>query len=78
MCAEPDRGRFLPVTGAAGVTTDPLTFAGAAAGGEWTTLSGRFEPGAPDWVYVPVRIPAGVREIAVRYTYDTPQPGPSR
>jgi hypothetical protein len=52
---------------------DPLTF--AAPGGEQTrTVSGRFEPGAPDWVYVPVRVPPGVREIAVRYTYDTPRP----
>ncbi|WP_394827784.1 CehA/McbA family metallohydrolase [Pendulispora albinea] len=38
--------------------------------------TGRFEPGAPDWAYVPVDVPAGVREIAVRYTYDKPAPPP--
>jgi hypothetical protein len=74
VSAELDRRRFPLVTGAT-VTMEPLTFAHAEPGGEQTrTVSGRFEPGAPDWVYVPVRVPAGVREIAVKYTYDTPQP----
>jgi hypothetical protein len=36
------------------------------------TLHGRFEPSAPDWHYVPVDVPEGVREIEVRYTYDQP------
>lgn len=35
-------------------------------------LTGQLEVGAPDWVYVPVEVPEGVREISVRYTYDTP------
>jgi hypothetical protein len=57
------------------VTIDPLSFAAAAPGDEQTrVVSGRFENGAPDWVYVPVQVPAGVREIAARYTYDRPRP----
>lgn len=56
---------------------EPLNFPDAAPGEEPTrTIRGRFGPGAPDWVYVPVRVPAGVREIAVRYTYDRPEPPP--
>src|SRR4051812_50019234 len=54
---------------------DPLGFASAGPGEEQTrTVAGRFEAGAPDWAYVPVRVPAGVREIAVRDTYDRPEP----
>jgi hypothetical protein len=41
-----------------------------------TTVSGRFDAGAPDWVYLPVEVPAGVREIAVSYSYDQPTPAP--
>src|SRR5262249_3414007 len=40
------------------------------------TLSGRFEPGAPDWAYVPVEVPEGVREISVAYDYDRPATPP--
>jgi len=82
-----DRRRFLGMTAAAAAGTsavlEPLVFAGpAAAGGtatppdETRTIAGRFEPGAPDWVYLPVDVPAGVREIAVSYTYDRPAPPP--
>jgi hypothetical protein len=35
-------------------------------------FAGAFEPGAPDWVYLPVEVPAGVGELAVRYAYDRP------
>ncbi|GAA2757192.1 CehA/McbA family metallohydrolase [Actinopolymorpha rutila] len=35
-------------------------------------LEGRLEPGAPDWVYLPVDVPPGVAELAVRYDYDRP------
>ena len=31
---------------------------------------------APDWVYVPVRVPAGVNRITVSYSYDKPAPPP--
>ncbi|HEV2824035.1 MAG TPA: phosphoesterase, partial [Actinomycetota bacterium] len=37
-------------------------------------ITGRFEPGVPDWVYLPVEVPGGVRELAVRYSYDRPAP----
>ncbi|MGW0204838.1 hypothetical protein ACWDZ8_03135, partial [Streptomyces sp. NPDC003233] len=30
------------------------------------------QPLQPDFVYVPVEVPAGVREIKVSYTYDRP------
>lgn len=40
------------------------------------SMSGRFEPGAPDWAYVPVEVPEGVREISVTYRYDRPEPPP--
>jgi hypothetical protein len=57
------------------VTIEPLDFAAAAPGEERTlTGSGHLAIGAPDWVYVPVTVPAGVREIAVSYTYDRPAP----
>lgn len=49
----------------------------AAAAGETVThtFTGTFEPGtAPDWYYVPVELPKGVREIEVSYTYDRPEP----
>ncbi|KAA2262253.1 phosphoesterase [Solihabitans fulvus] len=40
------------------------------------TVTGRFEPGAPDWYYLPVEVPSGVREIEVVYSYDRPQVPP--
>ena len=37
--------------------------------------SGTFLPGtAPDWAYVPVDVPRGVRAIEVSYSYDRPEP----
>lgn len=41
-----------------------------AEGVETRTYRGRFESAAPDWFYLPVEVPRGVRELAVRYTYD--------
>ena len=55
---------------------EPLRFARAAEGEETRVLSGRFEPGVADWVYLPVEVPEGVRELAVRYSYDRPTPPP--
>ncbi|MEQ7007241.1 CehA/McbA family metallohydrolase [Actinopolymorpha sp. B17G11] len=47
----------------------------AVGGGDETVvLEGRFEIGAQDWVYLPVDVPEGVREIAVAYGYDRPEP----
>ncbi|MFI5530781.1 CehA/McbA family metallohydrolase [Kitasatospora sp. NPDC051853] len=44
-----------------------------APDGERTVvLTGRLETGAPDFVHLPVDVPPGVRELAVRYSYDRP------
>ncbi|MGW0862314.1 CehA/McbA family metallohydrolase [Streptomyces sp. NPDC002611] len=66
--------RALFVTGAAAaLTLGSVSFAAAAEGGqESRTVRGTLPPGAPDFVYVPVEVPAGVREIKVAYTYDRP------
>ena len=51
----------------------PTAFGQGPPGGEETrTITGRFEVGAPDWAYLPVEVPAGVREIEVVYSYDRP------
>ncbi|WP_435282978.1 CehA/McbA family metallohydrolase [Streptomyces koelreuteriae] len=66
--------RALFVTGAAAaLTLGSVSFAAAAEGGqESRTVRGTLPPGSPDFVYVPVEVPAGVREIKVAYTYDRP------
>ncbi|OON72256.1 CehA/McbA family metallohydrolase [Streptomyces tsukubensis] len=76
------------MTGAASaLTLNSVGFASAAPGGgqgvdseaapeggqETEVVRGRLEPGAPDWVYLPVEIPRGVRELRVSYSYDKPQ-----
>lgn len=74
------RRSFLRTTGAAGVAvtaSTPMLFEPAAAGRSRTrTWSGRFTGvGTPDWHYVPVEVPRGVREIEVSYDYEsTPTP----
>jgi hypothetical protein len=35
-----------------------------------TTLRGTLSPGSPDYVYLPVEVPSGTRELRVSYTYD--------
>jgi hypothetical protein len=55
----------------------PVEFAAAdpgtpSAGTETRTVSGRFAPGVPDFVYLPVQVPRGVSRIDVSYTYDRP------
>ncbi|MFC6067738.1 CehA/McbA family metallohydrolase [Streptomyces ochraceiscleroticus] len=73
--------RMTAVAGAAGVLTlDTVNFAGAvdrtdgdgSRREETRTVRGHLPTGAPDFVYVPVEVPSGVREIAVSYTYDKP------
>ncbi|WP_181138605.1 CehA/McbA family metallohydrolase [Streptomyces sp. Ru73] len=76
--------RLGAVAGATGaLTLAPVSFAGAegradgpgGSGGpadETRTVTGHLPTGAPDFVYVPVEVPRGVREIAVSYTYDKP------
>jgi predicted metal-dependent phosphoesterase TrpH len=39
-------------------------------------LQGTIRAGGPDWVYLPVEVPAGVAELAVRYRYDRPATPP--
>ncbi len=53
---------------------EPLRFAGRVEGEETRVATGRFEPGAPDWAYLPVEVPGGVRELAVGYRYDRSAP----
>ncbi|MGW0630674.1 CehA/McbA family metallohydrolase [Streptomyces sp. NPDC002758] len=66
--------RALFVTGAAAaLTLGSVSFAAADGQNEETrTVSGTLPPGSPDFVYVPVDIPSGVREIKVSYTYERP------
>ncbi|MFF8845924.1 CehA/McbA family metallohydrolase [Streptomyces sp. NPDC015127] len=68
--------RGLIVTGAAAaLTLGTVSFANAAPrGGEGATkvVRGTLPPGAPDFVYLPVEIPAGVRQIHVSYSYEKP------
>ncbi|MFF8290986.1 CehA/McbA family metallohydrolase [Streptomyces sp. NPDC016309] len=45
---------------------------GSAAGRTERVLRGTLPPGAPDYVYLPVEVPPGVREFRVSYAYDRP------
>ncbi|MFI6687885.1 CehA/McbA family metallohydrolase [Streptomyces sp. NPDC050485] len=71
--------RGLIVTGAAAaLTLGTVNFANAEPGGgasagradETKTVRGTLPPGSPDFVYLPVEVPHGVRELAVSYTYE--------
>jgi hypothetical protein len=42
------------------------------------TLTGTIAYGAPDWVYIPLEIPAGVNRLTVSYSYDRPTPPPGQ
>ncbi|MER5973515.1 CehA/McbA family metallohydrolase [Streptomyces sp. NPDC002055] len=75
--------RASAVTGAAtALTVSGVSVAGGAeprepvrdgSGRERTrTLTGHLPPGAPDFVYLPVDVDHGVREITVSYRYDKP------
>jgi hypothetical protein len=66
--------RALFVTGAAAaLTLGGVSFAAADGQDQETrTVRGTLPPGSPDFVYVPVEVPSGVREIRVAYTYDRP------
>ncbi|MBB1247032.1 PHP domain-containing protein [Streptomyces durbertensis] len=56
------------------MTLAPLAFA-APPGQDAETrgIRGELPPGAPDFVYLPVRVPRGVRELTVAYRYDRPE-----
>ncbi|MFD9488650.1 CehA/McbA family metallohydrolase [Streptomyces sp. NPDC059991] len=71
--------RGLFVTGAAtALTLGTVSFANAAPGSDsggapaerTRVVTGTLPPGAPDFVYLPVEVPRGVREIAVSYAYE--------
>ncbi|MEW1832404.1 CehA/McbA family metallohydrolase [Streptomyces sp. NPDC088196] len=70
--------RALIVTGAtAALTLGSVTFASGATtppngAQETRTVRGTLPTGSPDYVYVPVEVPEGVRELKVAYTYDRP------
>jgi len=72
--------RGAAVAGTAGaLTLAPLRFAeaGGAAGAnpaadQTRVVTGRFDEGPPDFAYLPVEVPEGVRELAVSYSYDRP------
>ncbi|RAJ67084.1 hypothetical protein K378_02450 [Streptomyces sp. Amel2xB2] len=66
--------RMSAVAGATGaLTLSGVSFARAADGSEKSrTVKGHLPTGAPDFVYLPVDVPSGVREIEVAYTYDKP------
>jgi len=71
------RRGFLAAAGVAGVagavTMTPVQFARAATTGSHTqTITGHFDIGVPDFVYVPVEVPAGVAQIDVSYSYNRP------
>jgi hypothetical protein len=66
---------FLTAAGVAGaVTLAPLRFAHAAEGSAPQTqvIGGHLDPGAPDFVYVPIEVPPGVAQLDVSYSYDRP------
>jgi predicted metal-dependent phosphoesterase TrpH len=82
-----DRRDVLKLSALAGATSAltlaPLDFANAqdsgGAGGAGTSgdprtqvVTGHLAQGVADFVYLPVRVPRGVRQIAVSYTYDRP------
>ncbi|MFF7164183.1 CehA/McbA family metallohydrolase [Streptomyces sp. NPDC008086] len=68
--------RALFVTGAAAaLTLGSVTFASGAddtRDARTRTVRGTLPPGSPDFVYLPVEVPDGVREIKVSYSYEKP------
>ncbi|MBA2806968.1 CehA/McbA family metallohydrolase [Streptomyces sp. KM273126] len=83
MCEDDDHGaglgrRALFVTGAAAaLTLGSVSFsngptAEAANNTETRTVRGTLPTGSPDFVYLPVEVPSGVRELHVAYTYERP------
>ncbi|WP_410564879.1 CehA/McbA family metallohydrolase [Amycolatopsis sp. cmx-4-61] len=50
-----------------------VAFAGQPSGTSRTrTVTGTLKPDVPDWYYLPVDVPRGVRQIDVGYSYDRP------
>lgn len=59
---------------ASAITLVPVSFAAAAEpiADQTQTITGHLDTGVADFVYLPVEVPDGVREIAVSYSYDKP------
>jgi hypothetical protein len=58
---------------AAAATLVPVSFASAAGSStETRVITGHFDPGTPDFAYLPVEVPDGVNQISVKYSYDRP------
>ena len=74
------RRGLLRAVGLASAAGAAGAFAPAAvarsATGETRVYRGRFSVGAPDWFYLPVEVPRGIRELTVTYSYDRPEPPP--
>ncbi|MFF7182843.1 CehA/McbA family metallohydrolase [Streptomyces sp. NPDC008121] len=71
----PTRRTLLATSVASAFTVGGVSFAHAAGtpGGDRTeTVGGTLPPGSPDYVYLPVEVPRGVREIHVSYAYERP------
>ncbi|RSS75610.1 CehA/McbA family metallohydrolase [Streptomyces sp. WAC06614] len=72
--------RALLTTGVAAATATATVTTATAAPGDGpvtvTTLRGTVPPGAPDFVYVALDVPPGVRELRVSYRYDKPPTPP--
>ncbi|MFI1889072.1 CehA/McbA family metallohydrolase [Streptomyces jumonjinensis] len=70
--------RGLLTTGAAAAfTLGSVSFARATPDGDGSgerteTVRGVLPPGSPDYVYLPVEVPRGVRELSVSYSYERP------
>lgn len=77
MNSPPSRRTILQAA-ASGIalTLVPMGFtaeSAAAPGGPRTaTTTGHLDPGAADWVYLPVRVPPGVNRLSVSYSYSKP------
>ncbi|QIQ04285.1 CehA/McbA family metallohydrolase [Streptomyces liangshanensis] len=80
----PDRRTLLMTGAAAALTLGTVSFASPASADDprpqsetdgtesSRTVRGTLPPGSPDFVYLPVEVPRGVRELHVSYTYDRP------
>ncbi|MBP5867967.1 phosphoesterase [Streptomyces sp. LBUM 1483] len=71
------RRALFVTSAAAALTLGSVTFgtsgAEAAHGDQETrTIRGTLPTGSPDFVYLPVEVPSGVRELRVSYSYDRP------
>ncbi len=72
-------GAILPGIAFAEPEPEPKPDPGGDAkqtGDQTKSITGTLEPGVPDWYYLPVDVPRGVREIEVVYSYDRPQVPP--